>query len=110
MRRVEGEGGGEVECDSALVSWGGVFSRWARLASEFLAPEANMYHVAMYNIVMEPIRWLTSLYLASAARPHRPNECPLVVDLSSWATSLVARVLEYYSALLSGQHRRCELV
>lgn len=96
--------------DLDLLDWGAVFSARAQAAKEFLEDLDSQYTVISFSIVMEPITYLTRLFLKSASAHKRPCDVPISMSLASDIMSPVVQIMQYYTALARGASSRSVLL
>lgn len=99
-----------AESDPDLMDFGKVFSMRAQKAERFLSDRGTQMLVLMHALVAEPVKWLTSKFMACARRAPRPCRHPMLLDLTNSSRSPVVTLLQYFSALLSGAHPKVVLV
>lgn len=82
----------------------------AKGASVFFNSPETHYIVFVYCNVMEPIKYLTDIFLAAARRLNHPCSHPLLSSCVTDRLSPVHDVLQYFSALVAGRHSRCAIL
>ena len=81
--------------------------RFAR-ATEFLSQKAKRFHVFLFALVTEPLRFLTAVFLHVSCWAGRSRP-PLVFDLvGKGSTNVMVR--QYYSSVLRGRASRLRLL
>jgi hypothetical protein len=91
------------------IDWGDIHGKRLARVKGFLAVTYHLHLVVMYTLVMEPLVWLTKLFMRAASKMDGKG-APLFMNMASCKFSPIWRVLQYYGSLLSGEGRRVILL
>lgn len=98
--------------DPAVVAanWHKVAGRRLVRFKKVLACQTELFLFWLLAIVLEPIRWLTLLFMSFSNRAPDYSTWPPLFDLIWDEMSPLTRVLQYYATLLSGRAPRLILL
>ena len=102
----------EVDLDPAEEAdqcWHKVNGKRAQRTREFFGNNENVIKVIILALIMEPLRWLCSLWLKNSREVVDPTRPPLLCDMVVNHFSPLTVVLQYLSTLLRGGGGRIRL-
>ena len=110
VRAKGGEDDDAVQCGMD-VDFAAIKGYRRQRASAFVSNQDTRFHIFLFCIVVEPLRFLCSFFLRSVSGSHGGGvEHPPAMDLASPISSPVLAMLRYFGALLRCSSKRTRLL
>lgn len=98
------------DAEAAEVNWQELAGRRLRRSLRFLSCPSQRFAIRALCVVLEPLRIMHSRYMNLANHPRGRRVWPGLLTETNRATSVVVKVLQFYSSLLCGAAERGRLV